>query len=109
MLPLGARSHETIISLESLHFKKSIPLIGSRKPLGEARSFYRIDNYVLARNLRNKYSCSYLNRPRWAKPVRNIFSWSASPYRFSRLFIVDCSVVFGATCLQFDSLLCELC
>ena len=85
---------KTIISLLSLHFKKSFPLIGSRKPLGKARSFHRIDNYVLAKNLHNKYSCSYLNSLGWTEIVGRIFPWSASPYTFSKLFIVACSVVF---------------
>lgn len=85
---------KTIISLQSLHFKKSFPLIGSRKPLGKARSFHRIDNYVLAKNLYNKYSCSYLNSLGWTEIVGRIFPWSASRYTFSMLFIVACSAVF---------------
>lgn len=82
-------------SLESLHFKKLISLIGSRKPVAEARPFHRIDNHVVSENLDNKHSCSYLNRPRKAKTVRQLFCWSASPYVFSTLFIVDYSEVSG--------------
>lgn len=92
--PLRTRSRENNHFTLSLHFKKSFPLIGSRKPLGEARSFHRIDNYVLAKNLNIKYSCTYLNNLGWAEIVGRIFPWSASPYTISTLFIIACSVVF---------------
>lgn len=81
-------SQETIITLESLHFKKSISLIGSRKQVAEARSFHKIDNHVVTEHLSYKHSCNNLNRFPKAKTAWHIFSWSALPYSFSTLFIV---------------------